>query len=201
MGSAAAIGRAAGYTSAGTIEFLLDADGRFYFLEMNTRLQVEHPVTEAVTGIDFVRAQIEIAEGGRIADGKRSLFRKSREKAPGPFQRPRDRVPHLRGRSRAGLSAVAGADHAPAGAHRPGHSRRQRRVCRLGGADQLRPADFEGDRVGAGSRGSHCAHGSRINRVRRPGHQDDDRVLPMAAGDAGVPRGRLRHDQRRSAAR
>ena len=66
--SAVAIGRAVGYTSVGTVEFLLDADGRYYFLEMNTRLQVEHPVTEAVTGIDFVRAQIEIARGGRIAD-------------------------------------------------------------------------------------------------------------------------------------
>jgi acetyl-CoA carboxylase biotin carboxylase subunit len=61
--AAAAIGRAAGYTSAGTVEFLLDGEGRYYFLEMNTRLQVEHPITEVVTGIDFVRAQIEIASG------------------------------------------------------------------------------------------------------------------------------------------
>jgi acetyl-CoA carboxylase biotin carboxylase subunit len=66
MAAAAAIGRAAGYTSAGTIEFLVDAAGELYFLEMNTRLQVEHPITEAVTGIDFVRAQIEIAQGATI---------------------------------------------------------------------------------------------------------------------------------------
>ena len=66
MAAAAAIGRAAGYTSAGTIEFLVDATGEFYFLEMNTRLQVEHPITEAVTGVDFVRAQIEIARGAQI---------------------------------------------------------------------------------------------------------------------------------------
>ncbi len=64
MAAAATIGRAAKYTSAGTIEFLVDANEEFYFLEMNTRLQVEHPITEAVTGVDFVRAQIEIARGG-----------------------------------------------------------------------------------------------------------------------------------------
>ena len=68
MAAAAAIGRASSYTSAGTIEFLVDAAGEFYFLEMNTRLQVEHPITEAVTGVDFVRAQIEIARGARLAD-------------------------------------------------------------------------------------------------------------------------------------
>jgi len=64
--SAIKIARAIDYDNAGTVEFLVDGEGNYYFMEMNTRLQVEHPITEAVTGIDIVKEQLKIAAGERL---------------------------------------------------------------------------------------------------------------------------------------
>ncbi len=63
-----------GYTNAGTVEFLMDQDGSMYFIEMNTRIQVEHPVTELVTGVDLIKAQIRIAAGEKMEDATGAII-------------------------------------------------------------------------------------------------------------------------------
>ena len=165
---------AAGYENVGTLEFLVDGDGRYYFIEINARIQVEHPVTEMLSGIDLVAEQIRIAAGEPLgytqADvrlrGHAIEFRINAEDVA-------RRLPAA-GRDRRALRAT----------RRAGVRIESPPLQRLRGAAVLRFAPRQAHRVGPGPRDGHRAVPGRARRARR-GRAGDQHPVPP-----GAPRGR-----------
>ena len=172
--------RAIGYRNAGTFEFLVGPDGAFYFIEVNCRLQVEHPVSELVTGIDIVREQIRIAAGEPLALSGRAQRRghaiEIRINAEDPAQRLPPRPRH---------------DHAVRRPARAGRARRYGRSGRIRDSAVLRLDDREARRVG---RHPRCGHRPGRARSARGGDRgDSDHTRPRARRSrlAGVQERRL----------
>ena len=171
---AASVAREVGYTNAGTMEFLLDEDGRSYFLEMNTRLQVEHAITEMVTGVDLVRWQIRIARGERLdLDADRMLTPVGHAMECRIYAEDPDN----------GFDPLPGriTSSGPRPGRGYGTKRRHRGPRR---SELLRPDDLEGDGVGGGPPDRDRAHASRAGGIPDRGNQDDSAVLHVAAGPA-----------------
>ena len=118
--------QAANYTNAGTVEFIVDRQGNYYFIEMNARIQVEHPVTEMVTGIDLIKAQIRVAAGEPLPFAQEDIRQQRRghrvphqRRGPGEELPPHARADHADDRARAGSASASIRTSTPATRSRP----------------------------------------------------------------------------------
>ena len=180
-----------GYLNAGTMEFLFDQDGSFYFMEMNTRIQVEHPVTEEVTGLDLVKEQIRVAAGEPLSlhAGARSSgagTRSSAASTPRTTSTASGRAPGtITYWYKPGGPGIRVDSHVYAGYTVPPYYDSMIGKLIAYGKDRARGA---------------AAHGDRARRDDRRGHQDHDPVPPPGAPRSALPERRPRHALRRGAA-
>ena len=210
MGEAAvAAAKAVGYVGAGTVEFIVDAGGDFFFMEMNTRLQVEHPVTEMITGFDLVEWQLRVAAGEPLPADQASLRIQGHSIEARIYAENPEKgfLPSTGVLKRLALPAATefsvgepAADGAPSCGQGAGAHRRRRSRGRCDHA-ALRSDDRQADRVGRGPhrRAAHDGAGACPLPGGRAGHQ---RRLPASPdGQSGFRRRRPRHRPDRARAR
>ena len=176
------------YECAGTVEFLMDMDtDKFYFIEVNPRVQVEHTVTEEVTGIDIVQAQILIAEGKTLVEATGVASQDDVH-----AERPCDPVPDHDRRPAEQLHPRLWPHHRLSRGHRHGHpARRRHGLFRRGHHPLLRLAAGQGHRLGADARKGHRPDGPRAARIPHPRRRHQHRLRREPAEAPDLPQQHL----------